>query len=81
MDAAVERMTKLVDSQKELLSSMKETVGTLKSDVNNIKADLKSMKDKMASMNICNYCGQPGHSERNCHKKKKDKGEDLEEKK
>ena len=81
MDAAVERMTKLVDSQKELLSSMKETVGTLKSDVNNIKADLKSMKDKLASMNICTYCGQPGHSERNCHKKKKDKGEDIDEKK
>ena len=74
LDSSIERLGKVSEAQKEILSSIKDVVGSLKSDVNNLKAEMKSVKEKVDKMNICKYCGQPGHSEKNCHKKKKDLG-------
>ena len=44
----------------------------MKSDINNLKSEVRVLKDKLGSMKICTYCGQPGHVEKHCHKKKKD---------
>ena len=70
LQAAVDRLTQLVQSQGQIITTLKESVSSLKSEVNNFKDQIKAAGNK--NKFHCEYCGEDGHTIERCRTRIRD---------